>query len=78
MPLGQDEQGRVTGAVAVGSQALVIRYEDDGAQGHHWQVHVPCTDCGCPTWAAAHTAADLLAVHRGLPHDLVRHCDICH
>ncbi|MCG5121599.1 ATP-binding protein [Streptomyces sp. T7(2022)] len=78
VPLGQDEQGRVTGAVAVGSQALVIRYEDDSAQGHHWQVHVPCTDCGCPTWAAAHTAADLLAVHRGLPHDLVRHCDICH
>ncbi|WTC33774.1 ATP-binding protein (plasmid) [Streptomyces albidoflavus] len=77
VPLGQDELGRTTGTVAIGAQALAVRYEDDGAQGHHWQVRVPCTDCGCPTWAAAHTPADLLAVHRGLPHDLVRDCDIC-
>ncbi|RZD62893.1 ATP-binding protein [Streptomyces albidoflavus] len=77
VPLGQDEQGRTTGTVAIGSQALAVRHEDDGAQGYHWQIRVPCTDCGCPTWAAAHTAADLLAVHRGLPHDLVRDCDIC-
>ncbi|MFJ5122307.1 AAA family ATPase [Kitasatospora sp. NPDC088548] len=71
---GEDEGGYRTGAFAVGSRELTVRWidQDDPDEVRH-QTRITCPVCGAPAWMSAFSAKDLHdAVHGPLPY--AAHC----